>query len=63
MSFPVEEGGKQTGLREDDDPILDVLSLPPPHQGTCSGGRKLYRSEVGRASLCLRGDSDVGAAI
>ena len=30
MSFPVEEGGKQTGLREDDDPILDVLSWPPP---------------------------------
>lgn len=50
-------------MREDDDPILDVLSLGSPHQGICSGGRKLYRSEVGRASLCLRGDSDVGAAI
>ena len=50
-------------MRGDDDLILDILSLGPPHQGTCSGGRKLYRSEAQKASLCLRGDSDVGATI
>ena len=50
-------------MRGHDDLILDILSLGAPRQGTCSGGRKLYRSDAQKASLCLRGDSDVGAAI